>query len=253
MFFDTHAHYDDVKFDADRYELLSSMPSKGVELIVDPGSDLKTSRIAAELSERFPFVYAAAGIHPHEAEGADEAAFAEIEALCRREKTVAVGEIGLDYHYDFSPRDRQIEVFRRQMELAGALGLPVIVHDREAHEDFLKIMRDYPAVRGVVHCYSGSLEMSREILKAGWNISFTGSITFKNNKKAPEIIASMPEDRFMIETDSPYMTPVPCRGERNDSSYLKYIAGFIAKVRGTTAEKIARITLENGKKFFSIE
>ncbi len=253
MFFDTHAHYDDVKFDADRYELLSSMPSKGVELIVDPGSDLKTSRIAAELSERFPFVYAAAGIHPHEAEGADEAAFAEIEALCRREKTVAVGEIGLDYHYDFSPRDRQIEVFRRQMELAGALGLPVIVHDREAHEDFLKIMRDYPAVRGVVHCYSGSLEMSREILKAGWNISFTGSITFKNNKKAPEIIASMPEDRFMIETDSPYMTPVPCRGERNDSSYLKYIAGFIAQVRGTTAEEIARITLENGKKFFSIE
>lgn len=253
MFFDTHAHYDDVKFDADRYELLSSMPSKGVELIVDPGSDLKTSRIAAELSERFPFVYAAAGIHPHEADGADEAAFAEIEAHCRREKTVAVGEIGLDYHYDFSPRDRQIEVFRRQMELAGALGLPVIVHDREAHEDFLKIMRDYPAVRGVLHCYSGSLEMSREVLKAGWNISFTGSVTFKNNKKAPEIIASMPEDRFMIETDSPYMTPVPCRGERNDSSYLKYIAEFIAQVRGTTAEEIARITLENGKKFFSIE
>jgi TatD DNase family protein len=253
MYFDTHAHYDDEKFDADRYELIASLPARGVELIVDPGSDVESSRLAAGLSDKFPFFYCAAGIHPHEAEGADDAAFAEIEALCRREKTVAVGEIGLDYHYDFSPRPKQIEVFRRQMELAEALGLPVIVHDREAHEDFLKIMRDFPAVRGVVHCYSGSLEMSREILKAGWNISFTGSVTFKNNKKAPEIIASMPEDRFMIETDSPYMTPVPCRGERNDSSYLKYIAGFIAQVRGTTAEEIARITLENGKKFFSIE
>lgn len=254
MYFDTHAHYDDEKFLPDRLELLSSLPQKGVSLVLNPGCDLASSETAADFTERFDYIYSAAGVHPHEADSANDEVLAKIEALCRNgKKVVAIGEIGLDYHYDFSPRDVQKRVFSAQMALARDLDLPVIVHDREAHEDFLKIMKQFPTVRGVVHCYSGSLEMSRDILRAGWNISFTGSVTFKNNKKAPEIIASMPADRFMLETDSPYMTPVPHRGERNDSSYLPYIARFVAECRGSSEEEIARLTTANGKAFFGIE
>lgn len=254
MYFDTHAHYDDEKFIPDRSELLSSLPEKGVSLVLNPGCDLASSLLAAEFSEQFGFIYAAAGIHPHEADSASDETLAKIEELCRiRKKIVAIGEIGLDYHYDFSPRDVQKRVFSAQMALARDLDLPVIVHDREAHEDFLTIMKQFPTVRGVVHCYSGSLEMSRDILRAGWNISFTGSVTFKNNKKAPDIIASMPDDRFMLETDSPYMTPVPHRGERNDSSYLPYIARFVAECRNSSEEEIAALTMINGKRFFGIE
>lgn len=253
MYFDTHAHFDSEKFEADRLAVLSAMPAAGVELILDPGSDLATSRTAVALAEQFDYVYAAVGVHPHEAEDASDSYIADIEALCRLPKVKAIGEIGLDYHYDFSPRQTQREVFAAQMALARDLDMPVIIHDREAHEDFLDIMRQFPTVRGVVHCYSGSLEMTRDILKAGWNISFTGSVTFKNNKKAPGILAAMPADRYMIETDSPYMTPVPHRGKRNDSSYLKYIAEFIAGIRGETPEEVASQTLENGKRFFGIE
>ena len=252
MFFDTHAHYDDERFDADRMELLASLPAAGVELVLDPGSDIASSKKALALADSFDFVYAAAGIHPHEADGASDAAFAELEELLRHPGAVAIGEIGLDYHYDFSPRETQRRVFEAQMALARDLDLPVIVHDREAHEDFLRIMRQFPTVRGVVHCYSGSLEMSRDILRAGWNLSFTGSVTFKNNRKAPEILASVPIDRFMLETDSPYMTPVPHRGERNDSTYLRYIAQFIADVRGDSVENIAASALINGTDFFGI-
>lgn len=253
MYFDTHAHFDSEKFEGDRLEVLASMPAAGVELILDPGSDLASSRAALALAEQFDFVYAAAGVHPHEAEDVSDSYIAEIEELCRHPKVMAIGEIGLDYHYDFSPRDVQKKVFAAQMALARDLDIPVIIHDREAHEDFLNIMKQFPTVRGVVHCYAGSLEMSRDILKAGYNISFTGSITFKNNKKAPPIVAAMPADRYMIETDAPYMTPVPHRGKRNDSSYLKYIAEFIADIRGITPEQVAAETLENGKKFFGIE
>ncbi len=253
MYFDTHAHFDSEKFEGDRLETLAAMPAAGVELILDPGSDLATSRTAVALAEQFGFVYAAAGVHPHEAEDVSESYLAEIEALCRHPKVKAIGEIGLDYHYDFSPREVQREVFAAQMSLARDLDLPVIIHDREAHEDFLNIMKQFPTVRGVVHCYSGSLEMTRDILKAGYSISFTGSVTFKNNKKAPDILRAMPADRYMIETDSPYMTPVPHRGKRNDSSYLKYIAEFIAEMRGETPEQVASETLANGKAFFGIE
>ncbi|MDD6187978.1 MAG: TatD family hydrolase [Clostridiales bacterium] len=253
MYFDTHAHFDSEKFEADRLDVLSAMPAAGVELILDPGSDLATSRTAAALAEQFDYVYAAAGVHPHEAEDVSDSYMAAIEELCRLPKVKAIGEIGLDYHYDFSPRQTQREVFAAQMALARDLDMPVIIHDREAHEDFLNIMRQFPTVRGVVHCYSGSLEMTRDILKAGWNISFTGSVTFKNNKKAPGILAAMPADRYMIETDSPYMTPVPHRGKRNDSSYLKYIAEFIAGIRWETPEEVAAQTLENGKRFFGID
>ncbi len=252
MFFDTHAHYDDRQFDEDREELLASLPERGVALVLDPGSDAASSRMALDLARRFPHVYAAAGIHPHEADGATDEALSEIEALCREEKVLAVGEIGLDYHYDFSPRDAQQKALAAQLALARDLDLPVVFHDREAHEDTLRLIRQFPTVRGVMHCYSGSLEMSRDLLKLGWNISFTGSVTFKNNKKAPEILAAMPADRYMIETDSPYMAPVPCRGQRCDSTLLVHIAAFIAAVRGETPEDVAAVTMENGRRFFGI-
>ena len=251
-YFDTHAHYDDRQFDEDREALLASLPERGVALVVDPGSDVDSSKLALSLARRFPHVYAAAGIHPHEADGATDTALAEIEAICREEKVVAVGEIGLDYHYDFSPREEQKKALAAQLALARDLDLPVIFHDREAHEDTLTLIRQFPAVRGVMHCYSGSLEMSRELLKLGWNISFTGSVTFKNNRKAPEILAAMPADRYMIETDSPYMAPVPCRGRRNDSTLLVHIAAFIAACRGTTPEQVAEETMANGRAFFGI-
>ena len=253
MYFDTHAHYDDTRFDADRDVLLAGLPGQGVSLVLDAACDLPTAYSAAALADRYAYIYAAAGIHPHEADSATDAALAEIEALCKKEKVVAVGEIGLDYHYDFSPRDVQKTAFYKQLELARALNLPVIVHDREAHEDCLNAVRAFPGVRGVFHCFSGSVETAQELVRCGWYISFTGSVTFKNAKRAPEVVASIPDERIMIETDCPYMTPVPHRGERNDSSYLQYTAAAIAAMRGTTPAAVAALTLENGKRFFGIQ
>lgn len=252
MFFDTHAHYDDDQFDADREELLASMPSRGITMIVNPGCDLESSRKAVALADRFPHIYAAVGFHPHEAKSMDDDALNEIEKLAANDRVVAIGEIGLDYHYDFSPRDEQRICFRRQMQLAEKLNMPVIIHEREACADCLEILRDFRHVRGVFHCYSGSWETAKEILSWGWNISFTGAVTFKNARRAIEVVENMPLDRLMIETDSPYLAPVPMRGKRNDSSNLTYIAGKIAEIRGMKPEEIAALTMENGKKFFGI-
>jgi TatD DNase family protein len=229
MFFDTHAHYDDDQFEEDRHTLLEKMPDYGVALILNASSSLHSSRISAGLAQRYGHVWASAGIHPHEAGTCCAEALSEIEALCRQPKVVAVGEIGLDYHYDFSPRETQKEALYAQLELAGKLNLPVILHDREAHEDCMTAIRAFPEVKGVFHCYSGSLEMAKEILRLGWYLSFTGSITFKNARKAPEIVAAIPSDRIMIETDAPYLAPVPVRGRRNDSRNLVYIAEAVER------------------------
>lgn len=253
QYFDTHAHYHDDRFRDDRDEVLASLPGKGIALCVCPGTDAASSELETETADRYAFVYAAAGIHPHEAAAADERSFARTEALLTHPKVVAVGEIGLDYHYDFSPRDAQKEVFRRQMETARRTGLPVIVHDREAHADCLEIVRAFPDVTGVYHCYSGSWEHAKLILKLGWYISFTGSITFKNAYHAYETVAKMPADRILIETDAPYMTPVPFRGRRNDSSYVSLVCEKVAELRGVTPEEAAALTLENGKRFFRID
>ncbi len=252
MYFDTHAHYDDEAFDIDRNALLCALPEQGVTLVVDPATDGESSEAILRMAETHPHIYAAVGWHPHEADSFDESAPESIRAWAKHPKVRAIGEIGLDYHYDFSPRDRQKEVFRRQLELAKELSLPVIVHDREAHADTLEIIRAVPGLRGVFHCYSGSPEMAREIISMGWYLSFTGAITFKNARKALETIAETPMERIMIETDSPYLTPVPHRGKRNDSTYLPYVAAVIAEIKGITAEEVARITLENGKRFFGI-
>lgn len=252
MYFDTHAHFDDEAFDSDRDLLIESLAEGGVTLVVNASSDVPSSKSSIALAEKYPFFYAAVGIHPEAAETVNDGTLAEIRALALHEKNVAIGEIGLDYYYDGAPKEVQLDAFRRQMSLAEELGLPVIVHDREAHEDSLTVVREFPNVRGVFHCFSGSVEMAKELMRLGWNISFTGAVTFKNARKTPEVAAFVPEDRFMIETDSPYLAPVPVRGKRNDSRNLCYIAERIAEIRGTTREHIAAVTMENGRRFFNL-
>ncbi len=253
MLFDTHAHYDDEAFDADRRELLASMPSENVGLIVNPGCTVESSRTAVALAAAFPHVYAAVGIHPENCGDFVPEQMDEIRALAKENKVVAIGEIGLDYYWpENPPRELQQQVLRAHMALAQELGLPVIIHDREAHADTLSIVKEFPAVTGVFHCFSGSVEMARELLKMGWMLSFNGAITFKNARKAPEVIGEIPMDRIMIETDAPYLTPVPFRGKRNDSTYVSLVAEKIAQIKGLSPDEVERITWENGKRFFGI-
>ena len=253
MYFDTHAHYDDRAFDEDREALLQGLGEGAVKLIIDPGCDAPSSRRALELAERFPFVYAAVGLHPEELDKYSPESFEEICSMARHPRCVAIGEIGLDYYWDASHKEEQKALFRRQIELALELDKPVIVHDREAHGDCLEIVRDYPGLRGVFHCYSGSAEMAKELLKLGWYLGFDGPVTYKNARKALEVLELCPMDRMLMETDSPYLSPVPMRGKRNDSSNLKYVAEKIAQVKGLSPEQAAAITLENGCRLFGIE
>ena len=251
--FDTHAHYDSGAFNADRMEVLASMPEAGVELILNPGCDLPSSQTAVELAEKFPFVYAAVGVHPSDCEGFSQNTLDGLRTLAAHPKVRAVGEIGLDYYWkDNPPREFQREVFHAQLELAEELQLPVIVHDREAHQDCLEVVQAHPKVTGVYHCYSGSLEDAKTLVKLGWMLSFTGVVTYKNARRSLEVIDWLPMDRIMIETDSPYLTPEPFRGKRNDSRKVYRVAETIAQVKGLEAEEVARITLENGKRFFEI-
>ena len=253
MLFDTHAHYDDEAFEADRRELLAAMPEHNVGLIVNPGCTVESSRAAVALAAEFPHVYAAVGIHPENCGDFAPQQMEEIRALAKGDKVVAIGEIGLDYYWpENPPRELQQQVLRAHMALAEELGLPVIIHDREAHADCLTIVKEFPAVTGVFHCFSGSAEMARELLKLGWMLSFNGATTFKNARKAPEVIAEIPMDRLMIETDAPYLTPVPFRGRRNDSTYVHLVAEKIAQIKGVDPTEVERITWENGKRFFGI-
>lgn len=252
MFFDTHAHYDDDAFDADREELLSSLPGSGIAYVVNPGCDLKSSRTAAELAKRYDYIYFAAGIHPEEVGSCLEGDLGQLAYLAEDPKCVAIGEIGLDYYWDISRKDEQKGIFIRQIELALELDKPVIIHDREAHGDCLEILRRYPGLSGVFHCYSGSYEMARELLKKGWYLGFDGPVTYKNARKAFEVLEKCPMDRLLIETDSPYLSPVPLRGKRNDSRNLSYIVQKIAEIKGCTGDEIERASLENGKALFGI-
>lgn len=252
MLFDTHAHYDDEKFDPDRRELLASMPANGVGLIVDPASDIASARRAREIAREFDLVYFAAGVHPHEAAEAEDTYLEDIRVLRRDPKCVAVGEIGLDYHYDFSPRPVQRRVFGEQLELAKELSLPVIIHEREAAQDNLDILKAHPGVRGVVHCFSGSWETAKVLLDMGFYLGFTGVITFKNARKPLEVVQKMPLDRLVIETDSPYMAPVPHRGERNSSLFVHLVAERAAELRGMSVQEIEQITWENGRRLYGI-
>ena len=253
MLFETHAHYDTERFDEDRPEVLNALPAAGVGWVVDPGCDLPSSQRAVELARQYPHVYAAVGFQPEECAGYTDADLAQIRALALSEpKVVAIGEIGLDYYWDASTKAKQERMFRAQLELALELDLPVIVHDREAHGDSLRIVCDYPQLRGVFHCYSGSVEMARELLRRGWYLGFDGPITYKNAAKAPEVIAACPVERILLETDSPYLAPVPNRGKRNDSRNLPFIAARVAQIKGMMIDQVAEVTLQNGKKLFDL-
>lgn len=253
MIFDTHAHYDASAFEKDRDELLSSLPRRGVGLVVDPGCTVESSRAAVALAERYPHVWAAVGIHPEDCAGASETDFQAIRALAEHPRAVAIGEIGLDYYWEENPpRDFQKEVLARQMALAEKLGLPVVIHDRDAHGDCMDMVRAFPNVRGEFHCYSGSVEDAKVLLDKGWYLGFGGSLTFKNARRAPEVVQYMPLSRLLLETDSPYLAPVPFRGKRNDSRYLPYVAERVAQLKGLSAAEVEQTAWDNANVFFSI-
>ena len=253
MLFDTHAHYDDDWFDEDRQALLASMPEKGVGLIVNPGCTLKSSRTAIALAQTYDHVYAAVGIHPENCHDFVPQHIDTLRELAKHPKVVAIGEIGLDYYWDENPpREFQQQVLRAQLQLAQELKLPVIIHDREAHADTLAIVKEFPSVKGVFHCYSGSVEDARTLVKMGWMLSFNGALTFKNARKAPDVVAEIPLEHPMIETDAPYLAPVPHRGKRCDSGLVYLVAEKIAQIKGISADEVARITTENGRRFFNI-
>lgn len=254
LIFDTHAHYDDEAFDADREALLASMPENGVGLIVDPGCDLDTSRRAVEIAEQYPHVYAAVGWHPENCAPYTRESLDTLRAWAKNPKVVAIGEIGLDYYWEQNPpREFQQEVFRDQLALAQESGLPVIVHDRDAHADCLAIVKEFPQVRGVFHCFSGSAEIAQELIERGWYLGFDGPLTYKNAKKTVEVAKIVPLDRVLLETDSPYMAPVPVRGTRNDSRNVSHIAAKFAEIRGMSTDEIIALTNENGRRFFGIQ
>ena len=253
MLFDTHAHLDDESFNEDREALLEGLPEKGLHLVMNPGCSLASSRNAAALAARYPFVYAAVGSHPDVADEVNEDVLEQYRLLVRTcPKVKAIGEIGLDYHYEDIPRDIQKQAFRAQMALADELDLPVIVHERDAHEDGMAIVKEFPNVKGVFHCYSSSAEMARQLVDLGWYIGFTGVLTFKNARKAIETAAAIPLERIVLETDCPYMAPHPFRGKRNDPGYLYLMAEKLAQIRGLPVEEIQAITTENGKRLYRI-
>lgn len=252
MYFDTHAHYDSNAFHHDRQAVLSGLPGRGVVLALCPGCDMDSSRKCVQLADEYPHIYAAVGVHPHDAKDVPSGWLAGLDALSRHPKVKAFGEMGLDYHYDHSPREVQQEVFRAQMALALRRDKPVIIHDREAHRDCLEIVRAYPGVCGVYHCYSGSLEDAKILVGMGWMLSFTGAVTYKNARRALEVIKWLPLEHIMIETDAPYLTPEPWRGKRNDSGFVYRVAEVIAQVKELSLEEVAAATTENGKRFFGI-
>lgn len=252
MFFDTHAHLDDERFDEDRAALIAALPALGITRVLNASSDLASSRRTVALCAKYDFIYGAVGVHPHETAQMTDADLDALAALFSMRHIQAVGEIGLDYYYDLSPRDVQQARLRDQLLLARQYQLPVVIHERDAHEDCLRILRDFTDLSIVYHCYSGSLEYAKILISLGFYLSFTGAITFKNAKAAPAVAAWMPQDRIMIETDSPYLAPVPYRGKRNFPGYVPLVAEKIAALRGVSVEEIARITYENGSRFFRI-
>ena len=253
MLFDTHAHMDDQAFAEDRADLLNGFRSQGVGLVMNPGCSLESSRNVDRLTREYDLLYGAVGSHPDVADEVNETVLEEYRMLCKQNPKIrAIGEIGLDYHYEDIPREIQQKAFRMQMELARELNLPVIVHERDAHEDGMKIVEEFPDVTGVFHCYSGSYEMAKWLIARGWYIGFTGVLTFKNARKAIEVASQIPLDRIVLETDCPYMSPEPFRGKRNDPGKIYRMAERLAEIRGLPLEEIHRITMENGKNLYRI-
>ncbi len=252
MFFETHAHYDDEKFDADREELISSLFSQGqIDYIVNAGCDVKSSLTGLELSKKWKNFYAACGIHPHSADEMNDESYELIKRLCADPKCVAVGEIGLDYYYDFCDREVQRSCFRRQLELAAEVDLPVIIHSREAAAETFNIIKESNVRKGIIHSYSGHTQMALEYIEMGFYIGIGGMVTFKNAKKPVEVVKNIPLERIVLETDSPYLAPVPVRGRRNDSQNLRYIADKISEIKQISPEKVAEMTRNNALTIFA--
>ena len=253
MLFDTHAHLNDPAFDPDREELMAGLAGKGVSFVMNAGCSLESSRDIVRMAENYPWLYASVGSHPDSADEVNEEVIEEYRKLCKLSpKVKAIGEIGLDYYYEDIPRETQKNAFRMQMALAKEVNLPVIIHEREAHDDGMRIVKEFPGVTGVFHCYSGSAEMARQLVNMGWYIGFTGVLTFKNARKAVETAASIPLDRIVLETDCPFMAPEPFRGKRNDPGYLYRMAERLAEIRGLSVEEIEEITTENAKRLYRL-
>jgi TatD DNase family protein len=256
MFIDSHAHLDDERFDEDREILIESLKENNIDLVFNIGADIKSSKASVQLAKKFENIYAVVGVHPHDAKDVEEDYLDILRELSKEEKVVAIGEIGLDYYYDNSPRDIQKKVFKEQLDLAKELDLPVVIHTRDAAQetfDILKEAAEGGKLRGIMHCYSGSVEMAMEYIKLGFYISLGGPVTFKNSKVAKEVAKAIPLDRLLIETDCPYLTPEPYRGKRNEPKYVKYTAEAIAELRGISVEEVAKATSENAKTIFGIK
>lgn len=254
MIFDSHAHYDDDRFNEDREEVIKEIQDNGVIGVLNCGTSLQGARDSLKLAQEYDFFYAAVGIHPENADGLTDEAFEEIKEMTKNSKVRAIGEIGLDYYWEENPpKEIQKEAFRRQMALARDLNLPVIIHDREAHGDTLDIMKDFPEVKGVLHCFSGSVEFAHECLRLGYYIGFTGVVTFKNAKKILEVAREVPMDKILVETDAPYMAPTPHRGKRNQSDYIKFIIEKIAEIKGIPTSELEEKTIDNTKNLLKIK
>ena len=252
MLFDTHAHLNDEAFQNDRDALISGLKEKGVGFVMNAGCDLQSSKECIALAEKYPFLYASVGSHPDAAGEVCEKLMETYLEMSRHPKVKAIGEIGLDYYYEGFDRQVQLKAFEMQMELARAVDLPVIVHERDAHGDGMDVVQAFSDVTGVFHCYSGAAEMAQQLVKRGWYIGFTGVLTFKNARKAVETAASIPLERIVLETDCPYMSPEPYRGKRNDPGRLIYMAQKLAEIRGLSIEEIIEITTENAKRLYRI-
>ncbi len=255
MLFDSHAHLDGERFDNDRDLVINRAKANGIGYIMNPGADFESSVRAVELAQKYDMIYAAVGVHPHDASSLDDSLLMMIEALSKKPKVQAIGEIGLDFHYDYSPRDVQRKWFIEQLRLAKRLNMPVIIHDREANQEtFDTLRKEHTFETGVLmHCYSGSGELAKEYVKLGGYISIAGPVTYKNSRKLIEVIETVPLERLMIETDSPYLTPEPFRGKRNESLYVKYVCEKIAQIKGLSIEEIAEATTHNAKTYFKIK
>ena len=253
MLFDSHAHIDDEKFDIDREEVIQRAIDNGVTGIINVGASMESSARSIALAEEYEGIYAAVGIHPHDAKDALDTEYEQLVRWTALEKVVAIGEIGLDYYYDFSPREVQRSVFIHQLDVARQTNMPFIIHDRDAHGDLLEILKkEAKGLKGVLHCFSGSLEMANEVIRMGLYVSIAGPVTFKNAAKLPEIVTKVPLEYLLVETDSPYLTPQPYRGKRNEPAYVKLVAEQVANLRGIEMDVLAKATSENVKKLFGI-
>ena len=253
MIFDTHAHYDDDAFNEDRDTLLASLKENGVGGVVNVSSSMATIKTSIGLAEKYPFIYTSVGVHPDEVGALDEVAYEELFMSAKHEKCVAIGEIGLDYYWNKEIKEVQAAAFRRQLDIARELNLPVIIHSREAASDTFEIMKEaYRAgIHGVIHCYSYSWEMAKEYIKMGYFIGVGGVLTFKNAAKLKEVVKNAPMESLVLETDCPYLSPVPHRGERNSSINIKYVVETMAELKGVTTEEIERVTWDNAMRLYS--